>query len=215
MIFSISERRLICLLVTCQSAYLANLRHVTWLQLCDLWVLAEKLGAPKLQKLVMKHCQRKYEEHDRHTAKTSDVVEFVYRKTAIGSPLRKMLVDIWRVNMDKISFNSVKEDVPRLFLEDLCLAFFFFECREQDWRIDFGRYLVEKSGKSENDGLPLIPRMASPQQLARRKMKPAKSRRPGRTSSPSVGINTPPSAASAQGDCLEKQIADLKLNTMS
>lgn len=191
---------------------------VTWLQLCELWVLAGKLGAPKLQNLVMEHCRRKYDEHDRHTAKRWDVVEFVYRKTAIGSPLRKMMVDLWRVDMDKVSFEFVKGDVPRLFLEDLCLA--FLECREPDWRIDFGRYLVEESrrnlstrlGPSKDDGLSSIPQMASPQQMARRKVKPAKfRRRPGQTPSPSLGINTPPSGASVQGDDLARQVENLTL----
>lgn len=91
---------------------------VAWIQLCRLWVLADKLGAPKLQNLVIEHCNKRYDLDSGLVDRSA--VEFVYNNTLPGSPLRRLVVDIWLQRLKKDHFDFVKKDLPRLFLEDLC-----------------------------------------------------------------------------------------------
>jgi hypothetical protein len=101
----------------------------TWMQLCQLWLLAEKLEVPKLQSLVMDHCQCRSETDDYDNTDTSalmaeSTVMFVYSKTAVGNPFRRIAVDSWRTVAGKTFFESVREKLPREFAKDLCLRFF-------------------------------------------------------------------------------------------
>jgi hypothetical protein len=90
-----------------------------WIDLCRLWVLADKFEVRPLQDLVIKHCQMKHNETTELVEK--EVIDFVYRSTPPDSPLRQMMVAFWTQRVTEALFSRDKHDLPRPFLEDLCL----------------------------------------------------------------------------------------------
>ncbi|OCL14234.1 hypothetical protein AOQ84DRAFT_222179 [Glonium stellatum] len=91
-----------------------------WIDLCRLWVLADKLGARELQNLVVIQCGNKYIRFGNFVDK--EAVEFVYNRTPVDSPLRRMVVDTWVLKSNPEVFAAVKGEMKAEFWEDCCLA---------------------------------------------------------------------------------------------
>jgi hypothetical protein len=91
-----------------------------WIELCRLWVLADKLGVRELQNLVITHCGHKYILN--HDFVDKEAVEYVYDHTPADSPLRRMVVDTWILKSKPEVFAAVKGEMKAEFWEDCCLA---------------------------------------------------------------------------------------------
>ena len=164
----------------------------SWIQLCRLWVLAYKFEVPRLQNSVMALFKDKL-THDTGTM-GKGTVKFVYNHTAMNNPLRRMSADTWVWRVKKDQFESLKTDLPRPFLEDLCSG--LFECIENSHKerdplpqSDFEKryYLDENSSESgpkapDRTSSPAIlqveeyARLATPEQMANRKILRPRSR---------------------------------------
>ncbi len=124
-------------------------------------------------------------------------IKFVYNHTAMNNPLRCMIVDTWVGRVKKDQFESLKTDLPRHFLEDLCSA--LFECVENSHKerdplpqSDFEEryYLDEYSSESgpktpdrtkdstspARSQVEEYARLATPEQMANRKILQPRSR---------------------------------------
>jgi hypothetical protein len=104
-----------------------NQLHPPLIELFRLWVLADKFEVPELQNLVVTHCKKKL-DYQKNGVVATNTINYVYNNTVPGSPLRQMTVDTFAQRATKAKFSKYREEVPRAFLEDLCV--FWLEKRD-------------------------------------------------------------------------------------
>jgi hypothetical protein len=97
-----------------------NQLHPPLIELFRLWVLAQKFEVPELQNLVVTRCKQKLDYQKKGVLPTN-TINYVYNNTIPGSPLRQMTVNIFAQRATKANFSRYREEVPRAFLEDLCV----------------------------------------------------------------------------------------------
>jgi hypothetical protein len=164
----------------------------SWIQLCRLWVLARKLEVPRLQNIVMTACKNKLSHEPGVMGRRE--IKFVYNHTDMNNPLRRMVVDTWVGRMKEDQFESLKTDLPRPFLEDLCSGLFervenSHEERDPLPQSDFDkRYYVDENSSASGPKIPDrnngstsptvedYARLATPEQMANRKILRPRSR---------------------------------------
>lgn len=169
-----------------------------------LWMLAGRLEMADFQNHVMLICKAKTNSSPTRIM-SYETVNYIYAHTLPQSPMRRLAVDIWvrRVATDR--FENKKEELPRLFLEDLCHGFI----RERE-SMDLPRtlsedlYITRPSSPTDKRGIALPPResielrcAASEAQTESRKIKIPCSRTKGNSvvldsapASPEAGIDT-------------------------
>jgi hypothetical protein len=89
--------------------------HVEDLELAELWVLADKMAMPKLQNFIVRQI---VEIRNQCRWVAIRTLPYVYKKTAVGSPLRRLMVSEVAQHGRKHHFNRT-DDFPYEFLMDL------------------------------------------------------------------------------------------------
>lgn len=90
--------------------------------LTRLWILAGDFKMAKLQNSVMVVCKRKAETSPVGLMGV-DTINYIYSNTLAQSPMRRLAVDIWVRSSSTECFEKRQEELPRDFLEDLCIEF--------------------------------------------------------------------------------------------
>jgi len=87
--------------------------------LFGLWILADKLGAPRVQNLVIESIE-KY--HEKATAIPTLHLRYIYDNTSVCSLLRRYMVDLCRKYALPKSYIDQSERFPYAFLIDLAAS---------------------------------------------------------------------------------------------
>jgi hypothetical protein len=90
-----------------------NQLHPPLIELFRLWVLADKFEVSELQNLVVTRCKKKLD----YGVLATNTINYVYKNTVPGSPLRQMAVDTFVQRVTKAKFSRHREEVPRAFLK--------------------------------------------------------------------------------------------------
>jgi hypothetical protein len=85
------------------------------LELAELWVLADKMAVPKLQNFIVRQI---VEIRNQCRGVAIRTLPYIYKKPAVGSPLRRLIVSEVAQHGCKQDFNST-ENFPHEFLVDL------------------------------------------------------------------------------------------------
>ncbi|KAL4963995.1 BTB/POZ domain-containing protein [Aspergillus stella-maris] len=197
----------------------------------ELWVLAEKLEIPTLQNQVIAICKARVDKCALTSLPNHGTIEYVYSHTEPRSPPRRLLVDVWVRRGTSLIFSDRKMGFPPAFLEDLCEA--MLKCvRGENTFLPpppLTEYYVDnpetETGTEKCPTTPApatqagdrdIPRLATPTQMANRRMKSPSpllsesSRHP--SGSPEV---TEPSGVPFSSEAVHEFFAGLKIKKMS
>ena len=155
-----------------------------WIELCQLWVLADKLGVRELQNFVITQCGNRYTRC--HDFVDKETVGYVYDHTPADSPLRRMVVDTWALKSKPEVLVAVKGEMRVEFWEDCCLALMKNNAISGERRTlqsiaDFEKfYSVEESQRNicgeRSHMLDDTPRPATQEQMDNRKLRSPRSR---------------------------------------
>ncbi|CZR51148.1 uncharacterized protein PAC_01023 [Phialocephala subalpina] len=91
-------------------------KSLTDKMLIELWVLADKLLIPPLQNSIVQELER---QRKRFKATSTSCINYVYEKTAPGSPLRRLFVSWCAWNVARSRFEDRPEHFPKEMLLDL------------------------------------------------------------------------------------------------
>ncbi|KAF8848134.1 hypothetical protein BDZ45DRAFT_539644, partial [Acephala macrosclerotiorum] len=94
----------------------SQMKSLTDKMLVELWVLADKLLIPPLQNTIIHELER---QRNRFRATSTSCINYVYEKTAPGSPLRRLFVSWCAWNMARSRFEERPEHFPKEMLLDL------------------------------------------------------------------------------------------------
>jgi len=183
-----------------------NQLHPPLIELFRLWVLADKFEVPELQNLVVTRCMKKL-DYKKNGVLATNTINYVYNNTAPGSPLRQMTADIFVQRVTRARFSMYREEVPRAFLEDLCV--FWLEKRDiidrgvnlsPDFEALYFVYpstlLKDSMGRIEE---PEIVRSATSDEIESRKILTPVSRKRSDRATSSTGIGTPSTTSTDTG----------------
>ncbi|KAL2785546.1 hypothetical protein BJX66DRAFT_314527 [Aspergillus keveii] len=159
----------------------------------ELWVLAAKFEIPALQNQAIGICKVRIDNSTATSLPSTQTVEYVYSNTKPGSPPRRLLVDVWSRRGTTPKFSDRKTGLPRAFLEDMCEALLDWACEKNLFVLPVhtrpeGEYWVDGTGAWAPDPSPWLtaapapapapqaedsnsPRLATPAQMANRRMK--------------------------------------------
>ncbi|KAL3472853.1 hypothetical protein BJX99DRAFT_234761 [Aspergillus californicus] len=162
--------------------------------LLELWVLAEKFEIPDLQNQAITFCKARVENSAYTALPNIQTIEYVYTKTKPVSPLRRFLVDIWIWRGTAETFAKRKDALPRAFVEHLCETLLHKYTNTSNTPVarpfppppGLEQYFVECAPSVPSPEAPISPplwsearntdtndspRLATPEQIANRKMK--------------------------------------------
>ncbi|KAL3492452.1 hypothetical protein BJX62DRAFT_236271 [Aspergillus germanicus] len=157
----------------------------------ELWVLAEKFEIPALQNQAIGICKARIDNSAATSLPSTQTIEYVYSNTKPGSPPRRLLLDVWSRRGTTPKFSDRKTGLPRAFIEDLCEALLDWAREKNVFVLPVhtrpeGQYWVDGTGLWAPDPSPSpapvsvsapqaensnSPRLATPAQMANRRMK--------------------------------------------
>ncbi|KAL5341992.1 hypothetical protein BJX70DRAFT_357511 [Aspergillus crustosus] len=154
----------------------------------ELWVLAEKFEMPSLQNQAVGIYKMRVDNSPLTSLPSTQTIEYVYSHTKPASPPRHLLVDVWLRRGTLPKFSDRKTGIPRAFLEDLCER--LLVCvrgghpflppppskSEKDYHVDgtgttTGKTLPAAPAPTPYPEDSTSPRLATPAQMAIRRMK--------------------------------------------
>ncbi|KAF7114911.1 hypothetical protein CNMCM5793_000681 [Aspergillus hiratsukae] len=184
-----------------------------------------QLEIPELQNAAMSLCKKRLDNKLR-AVPTADTVNFVYTDTRLGSPLRRLVVDVWMRRATMQWYLVRKDELPREFLEDLCgkligriesmgISEFGLPDSEECYyvRPSLPRHSNEEEPCSWAREDVDVPQLATPAQMQNRKFKRPSSRIHRSSRPSSLGDMTQASAAvdGKRKDIITDEMTHLKI----
>ncbi|KAH8820631.1 hypothetical protein F5884DRAFT_56879 [Xylogone sp. PMI_703] len=170
----------------------------TLLKFLQLWVMAEKFQMPTLQNHVIARCKLRI-EGKKNAALGIEPITYVYNNTTLSSPLRPLVAELWALRMTKGQFQVSMPQLPRAFLEDLCL--FWIGNRNTAFEFTFSPTFEELHSVPPDDPRNLeAPEPATSEQMARRQIKSPRINKHTGSGSLSPRTNTPKTDTSRDSD---------------
>jgi BTB/POZ domain len=110
-----------------------------FLQLCKLWVLADKWCMPTLQNLVID----RLEKEAKRKLIPGSTITYIYSKTLPNSKLRGIANEICAWNMSEQTFRTTSKEYPDEFWKDLCGALL------KKRQVDMQAYYISEADKNK------------------------------------------------------------------
>jgi hypothetical protein len=117
--------------------------------LAELWVLADKMAVPALQNLVVSKIIAIREKTDAVAVKT---LYYIYQRTGIDSPLRKLMVSEVAHNTPQREFSDDAEHFPHEFLINLAHYMMALRSKDDEYKTNASDFFVSLSSEGKATG---------------------------------------------------------------